>query len=170
MEEPGMSEQEEHQPGKRAADMRNPVHLLAFGLGAGLAPFAPGTFGTLVGVALYLAISGLPLMTYLGITLALSGVGIALCGRTASDLGMHDHPGIVIDEIAGFLVTMIAVPSGWWWLAAGFALFRLFDILKPWPIRWIDRRLGGGLGIMLDDLLAGLLALACLHGYRVIFL
>jgi phosphatidylglycerophosphatase A len=143
--------------------MGNPVHLLAFGFGAGCSPKAPGTMGTLLAVALYLPLSRLPLEFYLAAVLAVSLVGIWLCGRAARDLGVHDHPGIVWDEIAGYLVTMIAAPAGWAWILAGFALFRLFDIVKPWPIGWLDRRVPGGLGIMLDDLVAGLLAAVCLQ-------
>jgi len=149
---------------RRRPDWRNPAHLLAFGLGAGAAPKAPGTAGTLVAVPLYLLVSGLPLWAYLAITVAAFLAGIWICGRTAEDLGTHDHPGIVWDEVVGFLVTMTAAPAGWAWLVAGFALFRGFDILKPWPIHWLDARVGGGLGIMLDDLAAGLFAFAVLQG------
>ncbi len=149
---------------RRRPDWRNPAHLLAFGLGAGAAPKAPGTAGTLVAVPLYLLVSGLPLWGYLAITVAAFLAGIWICGRTAEDLGTHDHPGIVWDEVVGFLVTMTAAPAGWAWLVSGFALFRGFDILKPWPIHWLDARVGGGLGIMLDDLAAGLFAFAVLQG------
>jgi phosphatidylglycerophosphatase A len=142
---------------------RNPVHLLAFGFGAGAAPVAPGTAGTLVGLPLYALMAGLPLPVYLVLLAGLVGVGIAICGRTAADLGVHDHPGIVWDEIAGLLVALCGVPVGWPWALAGFVLFRVFDILKPWPIQWVDRRVGGGLGIMADDLLAGLYAALLLH-------
>jgi phosphatidylglycerophosphatase A len=141
----------------------NPVHLLAFGFGAGCSPKAPGTVGTLVGVALYLPLSSLPLELYLTVVVAVSVVGIGLCSRAARDLGVHDHPGIVWDEIAGYLVTMVAAPAGLEWVLAGFLLFRLFDIWKPWPIRWLDRQVGGGIGIMLDDIVAGALAAVCLQ-------
>ncbi|MCF6210384.1 MAG: phosphatidylglycerophosphatase A [Gammaproteobacteria bacterium] len=137
---------------------RNPVHFFAFGLGAGAAPVAPGTFGTLAAVPLYLLLAPLPLWGYLLAVLAVSLLGIWLCDRTSRDLGVHDHPGIVWDEFAGYLVTMIAAPPGWLWITVGFVLFRIFDILKPWPIRWIDRQVHGGFGIMLDDLLAGVFA------------
>jgi len=143
--------------------LHNPIHLLATGFGTGLAPFAPGTFGTLVGVAFYLALDGLPLAVYLGAVLVLLLVGVPLCGVTARDLEVDDHPGIVWDEIVGYLVTMVAAPSGWPWVVAGFALFRFFDVLKPWPIRAIDERMAGGAGIMLDDVLAGIFAAACLQ-------
>lgn len=135
--------------------MKNPVHLLAFGFGSGLMPKAPGTFGTLAAVPFYLLMAQLPLAGYLAVLLLVILAGIPICGRTSRDLGVHDHGGIVWDEFAGFFLTMTAVPLAWQWVVAGFLLFRLFDILKPWPIGWLDRRVGGGLGIMLDDLLAG---------------
>ncbi|WP_456415270.1 phosphatidylglycerophosphatase A family protein [Thiolapillus sp.] len=144
-------------------DLKNPVHFLAFGFGSGCAPVAPGTWGTLMAVLLYLPLSLLPLFFYVLATGVVAAVGIWLCGRTAADLGEHDHPGIVWDEFAGFFVTMIAAPPGWQWVVAGFLLFRLFDIWKPWPIRVLDRRVGGGLGIMVDDLLAGVYALIVLQ-------
>lgn len=140
-------------------DWRNPVHLLAFGLGSGAAPKAPGTFGTLAALPLCLMMQALDSVTYLLLTLALFLLGIWLCGRTSRDLGVHDHGGIVWDEWVGLMVTLWLVPPGWVWLLAGFGLFRLFDILKPWPIGWLDRRVSGGLGIMLDDLLAGIFSL-----------
>ena len=143
--------------------LANPVHLLAFGFGAGCSPKAPGTVGTLVGVVVYLPLSGLPLAPYLAVVIAVSLLGIGVCSRAARDLGVHDHPGIVWDEIAGYLVTMVAAPAGLEWVLAGFVLFRLFDIWKPWPIRWLDRQVGGGIGIMLDDIVAGALAAVCLQ-------
>jgi phosphatidylglycerophosphatase A len=135
--------------------MKNPVHLLAFGFGSGLMPWAPGTFGTLAAEPFYLVMAQLPLAGYLAALVLVILAGIPICGRTSRDLGVHDHGGIVWDEFAGFFLTMTAVPLSWQWVVAGFLLFRLFDILKPWPIGWLDRRVGGGVGIMLDDLLAG---------------
>ncbi len=143
--------------------LADPGHLLALGFGTGLAPTAPGTFGTLAGVVLYLPASRLALLPYLGLTLALLVLGVWLSGRCAGKLGVHDHPAIVWDEVVGLFVTMTAAPPGAGWLLAGFGLFRLFDILKPWPIAVLDRRLGGGLGIMLDDVLAGVVAALCLQ-------
>lgn len=136
----------------------DPRHFLAFGLGAGAAPFAPGTAGTLVAVPLYLLVQHLTLPVYLALTAALFVFGVWLCHATTRDLAVHDHPGIVWDEIVGFLVTMAAAPAGWAWVVSGFLLFRAFDMLKPWPVSWADRRVGGGFGIMLDDLFAGLYA------------
>jgi len=88
---------------------------------------------------------------------------VYICDYTSKALGVHDHSGIVIDEIAGYFITMIAVPLDWVWVITGFLLFRFFDILKPWPISWLDKNVHGGLGIMLDDVLAGAFALVCLH-------
>lgn len=138
--------------------LSDPVQLLAFGFGAGCSPRAPGTMGTLMAVVLYLPLAQLPLAAYLGVLALVSLGGIWICGRAARQLGVHDHPGIVWDEIAGYLLTMTAAPPGIAWMLGGFALFRLFDIWKPWPVGWLDRRVGGGLGIMLDDLAAGALA------------
>jgi phosphatidylglycerophosphatase A len=140
-------------------DLRNPIHFFAFGFGSGVMPFAPGTFGTLAAVPLYLLLQPLPLLSYLVVLLVAFVAGVWLCERTSRDLRVHDHGGIVWDEIVGYLFTMTFAPPGWQWMLLGFVLFRLFDILKPWPIRTIDQRVQGGFGIMLDDLLAGLFAL-----------
>ena len=144
-------------------NLRNPVHLLAFGFGSGVLPFAPGTFGTLVAVPLYLLLQPLPLLSYLATLLVAFIVGVWLCEKTSRDLGVHDHGGIVWDEIVGYLLTMTFAPKGWVWLLVGFVLFRLFDIFKPWPIRSIDRQVKGGFGIMLDDVLAAIYALLILQ-------
>jgi phosphatidylglycerophosphatase A len=146
---------------------RNPVHFLAFGLGSGAAPVAPGTFGTLAAVPLYLLLAQLPLALYLLTVVLAFGAGIWLCGRTARDLGVHDHGGIVWDEFVGLWITMVAAPEGWQWLLAGFLLFRLFDILKPFPINYLDRHIDGGLGIMLDDAIAGSFAWFCLQALHI---
>lgn len=145
------------------AVLRNPVHLLAFGFGSGLAPKAPGTFGTLAAVPLYLLLAQLPLPLYLLAVVLAFGLGIWLCDKTARDLGIHDHGGIVWDEFVGFWLTMLVAPPGWLWVVAGFLLFRLFDIVKPFPINWLDRHIKGGFGIMLDDALAGSFAWLCLQ-------
>lgn len=149
----------------RASELKDPIVLLALGFGSGLAPKAPGTAGTLVAIPLYLALQHVSLLMYASISLALFIAGIWICSYSANKLGVHDHPAIVIDEIAGFLVTMFAVPAGWMWLLTGFILFRLFDALKPWPISWLDKHLKGGVGIMLDDIAAGLASLGLIHAY-----
>ena len=139
--------------------LSSPVHFLAFGFGSGLSPFAPGTVGTLMAVPLYLLMARLPWAYYILLLLAAIALGIWLCGESARLLGVHDHGGIVWDEILGYLFTMSFAPPGWLWVVVGFVLFRFFDILKPWPIRTVDRQIGGGFGIMLDDLLAGVYAM-----------
>lgn len=143
--------------------LKNPIHFLALGFGSGLAAKAPGTFGTLAAVPLYLLLAQLPLSWYLAVTLVCVLAGIYICDKAAKDMGVHDHGAIVWDEVAGLLITMIAAPAGLLWLIIGFVLFRLFDIIKPWPIRWLDAKVEGGFGIMIDDVLAGIFALICLQ-------
>jgi phosphatidylglycerophosphatase A len=142
--------------------LRQPVHFLAFGFGAGLMPRAPGTFGTLIAVPIVAFVMQFGWHVHAAFAAVVCVVGIWICGESARRLGVHDHSGIVWDEIAGFTVTMLAAPAKWYWLLAGFVLFRFFDILKPWPIREADHRLHGGLGIMLDDVMAGVFAAAIL--------
>jgi phosphatidylglycerophosphatase A len=145
--------------------LTDPVHILAFGFGTGLSPFAPGTVGSLVGVLFAWLTLDLGLPLQLGIAAAISLSGIWICGESARRIGVHDHGGIVWDEIAGMYITLLAAPptvAGW---ILGFVLFRAFDIAKPWPIRDLDHRLGGGAGIMLDDLAAALYALILLGLY-----
>jgi len=138
--------------------MTDPVLFLAFGFGSGLAKKAPGTCGTAAAIPLYWLIiqAGLPIYSLL--TIAATLAGIRICGIAADKLGEHDFGGIVWDEVAGYLITMWLVPFSWKALLLGFVLFRVFDIIKPWPIKWIDRKVQGGLGIMLDDVLAGVFA------------
>ena len=143
--------------------MHSPVHLLAFGFGSGLAAKAPGTFGTLAAVPLYCLFALLPLSVYVVILLVAFVAGVWLCGESSRRLGVHDHGGIVWDEFVGFWLTMVAAPFSLTAVVLGFILFRIFDIWKPWPIRWADHRVEGGLGIMLDDVLAGIYAAVCLH-------
>ena len=143
--------------------LKNPLHFLALGFGSGLAAKAPGTFGTLAAVPLYLLLAQLPLSWYLAVTLVCVLAGIYICDKAAKDMGVHDHGAIVWDEVTGLLITMIAAPAGLMWLIVGFVLFRLFDIIKPWPIRWLDAKVEGGFGIMIDDVLAGIFALVCLQ-------
>ncbi|HMT94288.1 phosphatidylglycerophosphatase A [uncultured Thiothrix sp.] len=138
---------------------QSPIHITAFGFGSGLAPFAPGTFGTLAAIPLYLILSLFPLWLYFVVIVIAAVVGIWICGESAKKLGVHDHEGIVWDEFVGFWITMFAAPSGLIWLIAGFVIFRIFDIWKPWPIYIVDDKVQGGFGIMLDDLMAGVYAL-----------
>ena len=150
-------------------DIRNPIHLIAAGFGSGLAPRAPGTFGTLAALIPWWPLHFLSPWHY-WIVIALGFVvGIYICGKTARDLRTHDHGAIVWDEFIGVWIALAWLPTNGVWIVAGFVLFRLFDIWKPWPIRWCDRNIHGGLGIMLDDVLAGAFALVLLQAARTLF-
>jgi len=151
------------------AVLKSPVHLLAMGLGSGLVPVAPGTAGTLLAMLPAWSVAPWPWTLRLVVVAVLFVFGVWLCGESAKRLGVHDHPAIVWDELVGLLATCLAVPPGLIWLGAAFALFRLFDIVKPWPIRDVDHSLGGGIGIMLDDLIAAGYAAACLLLYQYFF-
>ncbi|MGH8494988.1 MAG: phosphatidylglycerophosphatase A family protein [Gammaproteobacteria bacterium] len=148
------------------AVFRDPVHILAFGGGAGLSPRAPGTLGTLVALIFERAAHVLAIELRIALTAAILAAGVWICGESARRLGEHDHPGIVWDEIGGYFLLMLVAPPGWGWAIAGFVTFRLFDILKPWPIRDIDHRMSGGAGIMLDDALAAVYAAIVLVGLQ----
>ena len=150
------------------AILANPIHLLAFGFGAGLFPKAPGTVGTAVAVLIYLVLPSMQPVIYAGLILLSFVFGIWICGKTSEDLGVHDHGGIVWDEFVGYWVTMFMAPSGLFWVLLGFVFFRLLDIFKPWPIKWADKELAGGLGIMLDDVLAGIMAALCMQALVVL--
>lgn len=141
----------------------NPRLFLALGFGSGLAPKAPGTFGTLMAVPVFMLLQLLPWSGYLAVVVASAGIGIYLCDYAGKYLGVSDHGAIVWDEFVGFWITMLFAPNSWLWLVYGFLLFRVFDILKPWPIGWADQKVKGGFGVMLDDILAGLMALAVLQ-------
>lgn len=148
---------------KYAGLLKNPIHFLSLGFGTGLAPQAPGTFGTLAAIPVVVLAASLGLTGFIIATVVACVVGVFFCDYTAKAMGEHDHPAIVWDEIAGFMVAMLAVPISWQTLLVAFILFRIFDILKPWPIRYLDKHVSGGVGIMLDDILAGLATLAILH-------
>ena len=149
--------------------LRDPVHFVAFGFGAGLAPRAPGTCGSLVGVLAAWWLLDLPLAWRVGVVAAVIAVGILVCGESARRLQRHDDQRIVFDEIAGVLATSLAVlEKSILALALVFVFFRFFDILKPWPIRDVDHSLKGGLGIMLDDLIAAVYAAVCVATIRVL--
>ncbi len=153
-------------------NLRNPIHLFAVGFGSGLLKPAPGTWGTLVAAVIYILLMELTspgLMAYLVLVFLAFLAGIYLCDRAAKDAGTHDHPAIVWDEFVGFFVTMIAVEQTLLNIALGFALFRLFDIWKPWPIGALDKSLSGGFGIMIDDVVAGVFACALLHALQALF-
>ncbi len=152
----------------RAGLWRHPAYCLALGFGAGCTPRAPGTWGTLAGVPLCWVLQHLPLGYYLLLVILAFALGVWACGRTGQVLGAHDHPSIVWDEMVGYCLAMTAAPAGWLWLLLGFGLFRLFDILKPWPVGAADQRLDGGFGAMADDALAGIYTGLVLQGLALV--
>ena len=143
-------------------ELKDPVVFVALGLGSGLSPKAPGTAGTLATVPLVYFLQQQTLLVYVVVTLFVLATGSWVCGYAAKKLQVHDHSGIVYDEVAGFLITMFMMPTGWQWMLAGFVLFRFFDAVKPWPISWFDKNVHGGFGIMFDDVVAGAVSLGCL--------
>ncbi|MBD3657687.1 MULTISPECIES: phosphatidylglycerophosphatase A family protein [Marinobacter] len=143
--------------------LRNPVHLLAFGFGSGAAARAPGTWGSLAAIPVWLTFFWLPPVAYWLVVLLAFLVGIWLCGQTANALKVHDHGGIVWDEFVGMWIALGIFPDHVQEVLMAFILFRFFDVIKPWPISWLDKRMPGGLGIMVDDVVAGFMALGCLY-------
>ena len=149
--------------------LRQPVHLLALGFGVGLVPVAPGTAATAAAGLAGWWLMPVPLPARAALVAVLALAGIWICGESSRRLEARDHPAVVWDEIVGFLAVTLVLPAQPLWWAAAFVLFRLFDIAKPWPVGYLDRRVGGGLGIMLDDLAAAGLAVACLVPVRLVF-
>ena len=143
-------------------ELKNPIVLIAVGFGSGLSPLAPGTAGTLLCVPLVYYLQQLDFLIYATVMVLVLLNGSWICGYAARKLQVHDHSGIVYDEVAGFLITMCMAPVGWEWMLTGFVLFRFFDAVKPWPISWFDKNLHGGFGILFDDVIAGLFSLCCL--------
>jgi len=154
--------------GRASFRLSDPRQFLALGFGSGLSPWAPGTAGSLAAIPLILVLARLPLVYYLLVVVLAVALGVWICGTTARAAGVHDHSAIVWDEITGMLIAMIGLPISIATLVIAFLLFRLFDVVKPWPIGWLDRRIGGGWGIMLDDLLAG--AAALIGGQALVWL
>lgn len=155
---------------RRRLRLNNPWHWLATGFGSGLSPVMPGTMGSLAAVPFWLLLIQLPWQLYLLLVVFSIVVGVYICHRTAKDMQAHDHGSIVWDEFVGMWITLMAIPTyNWQCVAAGFIVFRILDIWKPWPIRWFDRNVQGGMGIMLDDIVAGVLSavIICLAGRYV---
>ena len=162
-----------HRDGDRPSHVLRPVSrpvavvakAIATAGGAGYSPLAPGTCGTLVAVPLVVALSGLSLPVYLAVVAAITLIGIVAAGLADRSWGSHDSGRIVIDEVAGYMLTMAAAPRDFWpSLAIGFVVFRAFDIIKPPPVRWLDRNLPGGYGVVLDDIAAGALGVVVMVG------
>ena len=146
--------------------LRDPVHWIPFGFGAGLLPIAPGTWGSLLAVVLFWLAPPLPPHIH---AIGVAGgfvLGVWLCGISTRRLGAHDHPGIVFDEIVAMWAMLAVLPRQISWTIMAFLLFRVLDVWKPWPIREADHRISGGLGIMLDDALAAAFAAAILLSLR----
>tara|TARA_R110000823_G_scaffold198080_7_gene329221 strand:+ start:27719 stop:28228 length:510 start_codon:yes stop_codon:yes gene_type:complete len=163
MDEPGNNVPQNNTPPARPALLRNPAQFIAFGFGSGLFPVAPGTAGTLAAIPLYLLVADWSLLYYSAFVVVAALFGIWICGVASRQLGVHDHSGIVWDEFVGLWIALWAVPKEWIWILSACVVFRVFDIVKPWPISAIDRRVGGGFGIMADDIVAGLMTCLTLH-------
>lgn len=148
---------------------RNPWHFVAFGFGSGTVPFAPGTFGTLMAIPFYLALSTFSPLIYLTLVILIFFGASWLCEKVSREISVHDHPGMCIDEFVGFLVTMFYAPQGIIWIIWGVIFFRIFDILKPWPINYMDKNIKGGFGMVLDDVMAGIYSFILLHVISWIF-
>jgi len=144
-----------------------PSLMIAFGFGTGLSRMMPGTFGTLVGIPLVLLLANQSWLVWLMAIAAAFVIGVIACDRACQYLDVHDHRGVVWDEVTGYMVTMALLPADALWLIAGFFVFRFFDIVKPWPISWVDQHVHGGFGVMIDDVIAGLFGLGLLHAVRV---
>jgi phosphatidylglycerophosphatase A len=141
----------------------DPIHFLALGFGSGLAPKAPGTFGTLAAVPLLFLANYFSIFYWGLLIILMAFAGIYICGKAAKDAGVHDHGAIVWDEIVGLMITLFMFPLTWQTISVGFLLFRFFDILKPWPISYLDKNCSGGFGIMIDDIVAGVISWLCMY-------
>jgi len=146
---------------QRRALLATPAGWLACGFGSGLAPVAQGTFGSLAALLPWLGLRQLSLPLYLLVIVAGFAIGVWACNVASRALGVADHRSLVWDEFIGqwiALLPLLVLPAPWWTIVLGFVLFRLFDVWKPWPIRWLDRRVKGGMGVMIDDVVAGAFA------------
>ena len=162
-----MNPSEQHEkdsgsPALKKVALGSPSGFLAFGFGSGLSPFAPGTMGTLVAIPFIFALKSLGSAGFWFVLVLLFLLGVKLCGDVSRKLGVHDHGGIVWDEMVGYWISAAFVPLQWQWLLAAFLLFRFFDILKPWPIRQLDKKVSGGFGIMIDDVVAAIFSVIIL--------
>jgi phosphatidylglycerophosphatase A len=146
-----------------------PTHFIAFGFGSGAIPVAPGTFGTFMAIPFYLMMQPLSTGHYFILLIIITALSMWLCDKVSKEINVHDHQGMCLDEIVGYLVTMFSAPHGFRWMLWGFLLFRLFDIVKPWPINLIDQKVKGGVGVILDDVLAGIYSFIVLHILSWIF-
>jgi len=157
-------------PSAKELTLGTPSGFLAFGFGSGLSPVAPGTMGTLVAIPFAILLKSLGTLGFWIVLFALFWFGVWLCDRVSRKLGVHDHGGIVWDEMVGYWLAVAFVPLQWPWLLAAFVLFRFFDIYKPWPIRQLDKNVSGGFGIMIDDILAAIFSMILLAVARYFLL
>ncbi|CUX95837.1 Phosphatidylglycerophosphatase A [Candidatus Gullanella endobia] len=152
---------------KRLIKLSNPWHFLATGFGIGMFPYMPGTIGSLVAIPIWFLLLALPCQFYFLTIIFSFFIGIYFCHKTELDIGIHDHGCIVWDEFIGMWITLMVLPENNWCLVLiGFFLFRLFDTWKPWPIRWFDHKVYGGIGIIIDDIIAGSIASSVLYWIR----
>lgn len=149
---------------------QRPLYFFAFGFGSGAMPVAPGTWGTLMAIPFYLFLRSWPILFYLLFVVSFIILSIWVCEKVSREIHVHDHPGMCIDEFCGYFVTMINAPHGMLWVLLGFLLFRLFDIWKPWPINIIDKKMTSGVGMILDDIVAGIYGLIIIQVIAILFL
>lgn len=151
------TKQERNKDFKKYVQLTNPIHLLAVGLGAGMSPIMPGTMGSAMAIPLWLLFNGLQPYLYWVLIVVAFIFGCFLCQKTSDDTHTHDSGHIVWDEFVGMWITLFFIPQiSVLWVAIAFVAFRVFDMAKPWPIRWFDKRVPGGFGIMVDDVIAAI--------------
>ena len=152
-----MTKQERNRDFKKYVQLTNPIHLLAVGLGSGMSPIMPGTMGSAMAIPLWLLFDGLQPYLYWVLIVVAFIFGCFLCQKTSDDTHTHDSGHIVWDEFVGMWITLFFIPQiSVLWIAIAFFAFRVFDMAKPWPIRWFDKRVPGGFGIMVDDVIAAI--------------
>ena len=152
-----MTKQERNKDFKKYVQLTNPIHLLAVGLGSGMSPIMPGTMGSAMAIPLWLLFDGLQPYLYWVLIVVAFIFGCFLCQKTSDDTHTHDSGHIVWDEFVGMWITLFFIPQiSVLWVAIAFVAFRVFDMAKPWPIRWFDKRVPGGFGIMVDDVIAAI--------------
>ena len=152
-----MTKQERNRDFKKYVQLTNPIHLLAVGLGSGMSPIMPGTMGSAMAIPLWLLFDGLQPFLYWVLIVVAFIFGCFLCQKTSDDTQTHDSGHIVWDEFVGMWITLFFIPQiSVLWIAIAFVAFRVFDMAKPWPIRWFDKRVPGGFGIMVDDMIAAI--------------
>ncbi|OCG27868.1 phosphatidylglycerophosphatase A [Gilliamella sp. wkB108] len=160
-----MTKQERNKDFKKNLKLTNPIHLLAVGLGSGMSPIIPGTMGSLMAIPIWLLFNGLQPVLYWVLIIVAFVFGCFLCQKTSDDTHTHDSGHIVWDEFVGMWITLFFIPHiSVYWIAIAFIAFRIFDMAKPWPIRWFDKKVPGGFGIMIDDVIAAIFSSVVVWG------